>query len=104
MLWILCLKKSFGCVGIVKNNKLVGILTDGDIRRILQNNHNYNFENTTVSSFMNKNPITITNNELMVKAINIMNEKKITSIFIVDEKQLPTGIIHMHDCLKAGLI
>jgi len=89
-------KKSFGCIGVInKNYKLVGIITDGDLRR----NLNSKFFDKKASEIMTKNP-TVANKEMIVgEAINLMNNKKITSLFIC-EKHKPIGIVHIHDLLR----
>ena len=89
-------KKSFGCVGVVNNNKkLIGIITDGDLRR----NMNDNLFNLKAINLMTKNPSTGNKEMLVGEALNIMNNKKITSLFIC-EKNKPVGIIHIHDLLR----
>ena len=89
-------KKSFGCVGVVNNNKkLIGIITDGDLRR----NMNDNLFNLKALNLMTKNPSTGNKDMLVGEALNIMNNKKITSLFIC-EKNKPVGIIHIHDLLR----
>ena len=89
-------KKSFGCVGVInKLNKLVGIITDGDLRRNMDND----FINKTAAEVMTKNPNIIDDKTLVGEAINIMNAKGITSLFICKKKQ-PIGIIHIHDLLR----
>ena len=93
--------KMLGCVGIVnKDGELIGILTDGDLRRIFSN---CNFD-CKVSDVMVKNPKTIAPDVLLVEAINKMNNtgKGITQLFVVENKK-PIGIIHIHDCLRAGV-
>ena len=93
--------KMLGCVGIVdKNGDLIGIITDGDLRRwmspglILEK----------VSTVMTKNPKTIGPDALAVEALKTMNTtgKGITNLFVVDGKK-PIGLIHIHDCLRAGV-
>ena len=89
-------KKSFGCVGVVNNNKkLIGIITDGDLRR----NMNDNLFNLKALNLMTKNPSTGNKDMLVGEALNLMNSKKITSLFIC-EKNKPLGIIHIHDLLR----
>ena len=89
-------KKSFGCVGVVNNNKkLIGIITDGDLRR---NMNDYLF-NLKALNLMTKNPSTGNKDMLVGEALNLMNNKKITSLFIC-EKNKPVGIIHIHDLLR----
>ena len=93
---LLMTKKSFGCVGVINRlNKLIGIITDGDLRR----NMNLNLVNKLASEVMTKNPTVVKKNLLVGEAINIMNEKKITSLFVC-EKKTPIGIIHIHDLLR----
>ena len=89
-------KKSFGCIGVINNSKkLVGIITDGDLRK----NMNSKLFNLTASELMTKNPATGDANMLVGEALNIMNNKKITNLFIC-EKNKPIGIIHVHDLLR----
>ena len=89
-------KKSFGCIGVINNSKkLVGIITDGDLRK----NMNSKLFNLTASELMTKNPAKGDANMLVGEALNIMNKKKITNLFIC-EKNKPIGIIHVHDLLR----
>ena len=89
-------KKSFGCVGVINQKKeIVGIITDGDLRRKL----NSKFFEIKAAEIMTKNP-TVANKKMLVgEAINLMNSKKITSLFICDKKK-PLGIVHIHDLLR----
>lgn len=92
--------KMLGCVGILdKNGDLIGMITDGDLRRWMSPN----LITEKVSKVMTKNPRTITKDILIAEAVNIMNNtgKGITNVFVVDGKK-PIGIVHIHDCLKAG--
>ena len=89
-------KKSFGCIGVInKNEQIVGIITDGDLRRKL----NSKFFEKKASEIMTKNPTLANKNMLVGEAINLMNSKKITSLFICDKKR-PLGIVHIHDLLR----
>jgi len=89
-------KKSFGCVGVInKKKQIIGIITDGDLRRKL----NSKFFNKKASEVMTKNPTLALKNMLVGEAINLMNTKKITSLFICDKKK-PIGIVHIHDLLR----
>ena len=88
--------KGEGCVGVVsKKNQLIGIITDGDIRR----NMNPELLDKNVKEVMTRKPKTLSPNTLISKALKIMNEESITNIFITKQKK-PIGIIHMHDILK----
>ena len=88
--------KGEGCVGVIsKKNELIGIITDGDIRR----NMKQNLLNKNVTEIMTKKPRTLGPSTLISKALKLMNDKSITNIFITEKKK-PIGIIHMHDILK----
>ena len=93
---IIMTKKSFGCLGVVdKNKKIIGIITDGDLRRKM----NSKFFEKKAHEVMTKNP-TIANKQMVVgEALNIMNRKKITSLFVCENRK-PIGIIHIHDLLR----
>ena len=93
---IIMTKKSFGCIGVISNSrKLIGIITDGDLRKKMNNK----LFNLTDSELMTKNPTTGEKNMLIGEALHIMNNKKITNLFIC-EKNKPIGIIHIHDLLR----
>ncbi len=89
-------KKSFGCLGVInKDNRIVGIITDGDLRRKI----NSKFFEKKASEIMTKKP-TLADKEMLVgEALNLMNSKKITSLFVCENKK-PIGIIHIHDLLR----
>jgi len=99
-------EKQFGCVGIVDDQGyLVGIFTDGDLRRLVQENS----LGATAGDILIANPKTIRLSALALEAVGFMNTSKITSLFVVSDdeagsaKHKPLGILHMHDCLKAGI-
>ncbi len=94
-------EKMLGCVGILDNNgDLIGMITDGDLRRWMAPN----LIEENVTKVMTKNPRTIEPDALIAEAVNIMNTtgRGITNMFVVDGKK-PVGIVHIHDCLKAGV-
>jgi len=90
---------------IIKNNKgsTIGIITDGDFKRIAQK-HN-KFENLLLKKVMKKNPFSVERDTLAASALSIMNSKKITSlcVHINKNKKKTIGIIHMHDILKSNI-
>jgi arabinose-5-phosphate isomerase len=91
--------KSFGVVGITDaNGKLSGIITDGDLRR-----HMAGLMDKIAKQVMHASPRTIRPDALAAEALGIMNDKKITCLFAVDEAGKPVGLIHIHDCLRAGV-
>jgi len=89
-------RKSFGCIGVINSSKkLIGIITDGDLRR----NMDESFLNKKASEIMTKKPTIADKNLLVGEAINIMNENKITGLFVCENSK-PIGIIHIHDLLR----
>ena len=89
-------QKSFGCIGVINTSKkLIGIITDGDLRRSMSKE----IINKKAGDVMTKKPATIDINTLVGEAINIMNTNKITSLFICKNK-IPLGIVHIHDLLR----
>jgi len=94
--------KGFGATAVVdEEGKLVGIITDGDLRRFV--NRGGSFENTRAKDVMTRNPKTIKPDELALKALRKMEDHNITVLIVVNEERKPIGIIHMHDILKAEL-
>ena len=92
-------EKGFGCVGIVgKSGELSGIITDGDLRRHI----NQPMADLNVEDVMTSDPRTVASTTLASAAVAAMNEKKLTVLFVLDGKK-PVGLIHMHDLLKAGV-
>ncbi|MDI7775602.1 KpsF/GutQ family sugar-phosphate isomerase [Asticcacaulis sp. EMRT-3] len=91
--------KSFGAVGLTDaDGKLSGIITDGDLRR-----HMDGLMDKTAAQVMHRGPLTIAPDALAAEALGVMNERKITSLFVVDADRTPLGLIHIHDCLRAGV-
>ncbi|WP_145596317.1 KpsF/GutQ family sugar-phosphate isomerase [Candidatus Pelagibacter sp. FZCC0015] len=86
-----------------KNKKSVGIITDGQIRRISQKK--INFQSLQVKEIMTKKPIFIDKNELAAKALNLMNSKKITSLIVNNKKkpQVAIGVVHVHSILQSNI-
>ena len=92
-------KKNFGCIGVLDLSKsLVGIITDGDLRRHMKDN----MLQKKAKDVMSRNPKIITENTFVSDALEIINNYKITSLFIIKDlnNKKPTGIIHLHDCLR----
>jgi len=91
--------KRLGCVGFVnQNGELTGMFTDGDLRRCL----NEDLKTAKASDIMTKRPITLEKEIFATEAIKIMNDKKITNIFVVEDN-MPVGVVHIHDLLKSGV-
>ncbi|HET7083430.1 MAG TPA: KpsF/GutQ family sugar-phosphate isomerase [Rhizomicrobium sp.] len=91
-----------GCVGIVDaHGDLVGIVTDGDVRRHAEGG----IENRKADEIMTKGPKIARPDQLAAEALALMTEKKITQLFVVAEGEAkPLGVVHIHDCLRAGLV
>ena len=92
--------KSFGVVGVTgPKGKLEGVVTDGDLRRHM----NAKLLSAKVSAIMTKGGVRANPDQLASEAVAVMNENKITTLFVI-AKDLPVGILHIHDCLRAGVI
>ncbi len=92
--------KHLGCTGVINDQqKLIGIITDGDLRRHITKD----FLVLNASQIMTKKPLEISQEMLAIEAVAIMNKKSITSLFVVDSGFV-VGILHIHDCLRAGVV
>jgi arabinose-5-phosphate isomerase len=87
---------------INRSGVLVGIFTDGDLRRHLE--EDVNLAQRKVRDVMTKNPITVKKDTLAVEALRILQEKKIDEVPVVDDKRRPIGLLDVQDLLKAGLV
>ena len=94
--------KKVGFTGIVNDkNKLMGILTDGDLRRALLNNKNIN---SSIEECMTKNPITLKGTEMAIEAVNIMDKSKINCFLITDDNQKVIGMLNLNDLFASKVI
>ncbi len=92
----------FGIAGMEEGGRLVGCLSDGDLRRLMESG-SIDLD-TQVSTLMHKAPFTIESDHLASEAVRMMEEHKVTVLFVVDDPvSLPAGIVHMHDLLRAGV-
>ncbi|MBF0332526.1 MAG: KpsF/GutQ family sugar-phosphate isomerase [Alphaproteobacteria bacterium] len=92
--------KSFGCAGVIdERGLLAGVITDGDLRRHMSRD----LVDQTAAEVMTRAPRTIGPRLLAVEALQQMNARAITSLFVVDDEGRPIGILHVHDCLRTGL-
>ena len=95
-------KNRLGATAVIDNeNKVLGIITDGDIRRMLET-HNQ-FQELTAKDIYHTNPITITADTLAIEAAKWMEQKDISQVIVVDKEHYK-GIIHIHDLMKEGII
>ena len=89
-------RKKLGITAVVEGEKLVGMISDGDLRRLLER-RGKDVLDLTAAECMTREPKTIGPNEFAATALAIMEEKKITSLAVVDEKSRLQGIVHLHD-------
>ncbi len=95
-------KKMLGVAAVVDNNRLIGIVTDGDIRRMLEK---YDIlTGLTARDIMNGNPKVVNENEMAVAAMHILESHSISQLLAVDDKGSYTGVVHLHDLIKEGII
>jgi arabinose-5-phosphate isomerase len=94
-------EKRLGVTAVIENNKVVGIITDGDIRRML--NDRDSIAGLTAQDIMTKNTKMITTESMVIDAFNIMEDFSITQLVVVDEGEFK-GILHLHDILKEGIV
>jgi arabinose-5-phosphate isomerase len=94
--------KRLGCTAVAESDrKLLGIITDGDLRRMLQKDAN--LSGIKASEIMTKNPKSIAKDEFAVKALQIMQTSSITQLVVMEEDKV-AGFIHLHDLLKEGIV
>jgi arabinose-5-phosphate isomerase len=96
-------RKKLGVTAVVEGEKLVGIISDGDLRRLLEK-RGKDVLDLTAGECMTKNPKTITREEFAATALSVMEEKKITSLLVVDRDQRIEGIVHLHDLWSTELV
>ncbi|NRB10762.1 MAG: KpsF/GutQ family sugar-phosphate isomerase [Rickettsiaceae bacterium] len=97
---IIITEKSLGCAIVIDdNNKLIGIVTDGDVRRHINDDLN----KIKAIDVMTKNPVAITKEKLATEALHIMNNKAITALPVINDINEVIGIIHIHDILRNGI-
>ncbi len=95
--------KRFGVTSVVnKKGELIGIFTDGDLRRLIEKTAN--FFDLKAKEAMTTNPKVISENALAARALNLMEFFNITCLIIVNGERKPSGIVHLHDLLKAGVV
>lgn len=95
--------KGMGMTSVVNSQgQLLGVYTDGDLRRTLDGG--FDIRQTKIKEVMTRNCKTIDQQALAVECLETMEKYKITSLLIVDEQQVPIGAIHMHDLLRAGIV
>ncbi|SHI51965.1 KpsF/GutQ family sugar-phosphate isomerase [Flavobacterium haoranii] len=94
-------EKRLGVTAVIDNNKVIGIITDGDIRRML--NANDSFTHLTAQDIMTKNPKNISSDILVSEALSILENNSITQLMVIDNDEYK-GVLHLHDILKEGIV
>lgn len=94
--------KRLGCTCVMgKNGRLMGIITDGDLRRLIERRHD--IWDLKAKEVMTRDPKCIRTGTLAARAIHVMEKYSITQLIVMDENEDPVGIVHLHDLLKAGI-
>ena len=96
-------QKGFGMTSVMSSdNRLIGVFTDGDLRRIFDLDIDIN--TTTIDKVMTSDPKTIHQNMLAAEALTLMEDRAITALIVKDNESYPVGIVHLHDILRAGVV
>jgi len=96
-------RKKLGVTAVVEGERLVGVISDGDLRRLLEK-RGKDVLDLTAGEAMTKNPRTIAAGEFAATALALMEEKKITSLMVVDAAAKLEGIVHLHDLWSTELV
>ena len=94
-------EKRLGVTAVIENNNIIGIITDGDIRRMLTKSTDIN--SLSASNIMSKNPKTISINAMAIDALETLESNDITQILVTNENKEYLGVVHLHDLIKEGI-
>ena len=94
-------EKRLGVTAVTENSRIVGIITDGDLRRMLTKSED--FSKLSAEDIMSKSPKTININAMAIEAMELMESNKISQLLVEDNEQY-AGVIHLHDLIKEGII
>jgi arabinose-5-phosphate isomerase len=94
-------KKRMGATAVISQNRVVGMITDGDIRRMIE--HTTQLADISAKDIMSSTPVTVDKNELAVSVVAVLREKKISQIIVLDNGEY-CGMVHIHDFNKEGLL
>ncbi len=92
-------EKGFGIAGVTEGGRLAGVISDGDLRRNMAH-----LMERTAGEVATRSPRVVPPDLLAAEALAMMSEAKITALFVTDAQARPVGILHLHDCLRAGLV
>jgi arabinose-5-phosphate isomerase len=93
--------KMYGATAVISNNEIIGVITDGDIRRALEKK--VDIYNLKASDIMTSNPKTININLLAVDSLNIMKKNNISQLLVIDDSKKYVGVVHFLDLIKEGI-
>ncbi|MBN9678427.1 KpsF/GutQ family sugar-phosphate isomerase [Salipiger bermudensis] len=91
--------KGFGIAVLVRDGRLFGVITDGDLRRNMDT-----LMQSTPSEIANRTPVTVPADYLAAEALALLNERKVSALLVLDQNDTPVGVLHMHDFLRAGVM
>jgi arabinose-5-phosphate isomerase len=94
-------ERRLGVTAVLENEKIVGIITDGDLRRMLSKTTDIN--HFTAKDIMGKNPKTVVENAMAIEALEKLETNSITQILVVDAEEKYVGVVHLHDLIKEGI-
>tara|TARA_B110000902_G_scaffold261790_1_gene337302 strand:- start:200 stop:1168 length:969 start_codon:yes stop_codon:yes gene_type:complete len=94
-------EKRLGVTAVIKNDKIIGIITDGDLRRMLSKTTE--IHNFTAKDIMGNNPKTIHENAMAIEALDALENNSITQILVTDDANKYVGVVHLHDLIKEGI-
>ncbi|MBT7815990.1 MAG: KpsF/GutQ family sugar-phosphate isomerase [Polaribacter sp.] len=94
-------EKRLGVTAVIKNDKIIGIITDGDLRRMLSKTTEIN--NFKAKDIMGNNPKTINENAMAIEALDALENNSITQILVTDDTNRYAGVVHLHDLIKEGI-
>lgn len=94
--------KRLGVAAVVDNDQLVGVITDGDLRRMLLKN--LSIDSTLAKDIMTVNPKCVHEDDMAIKALNLMRQNNITQAIVLNNQNRYAGVIHLHDLLKEGIV
>jgi len=93
--------KMYGATAVMLNNQIVGVITDGDLRRVLEKK--VDIYNLKASDIMNSNPKIVSINSQAIDSLNIMEKNKISQLLVIDDSKKYVGVIHFLDLIKEGI-
>ncbi|WP_439131846.1 KpsF/GutQ family sugar-phosphate isomerase [Polaribacter sp.] len=94
-------EKRLGVTAVINNKKIIGIITDGDIRRMLSKSSD--IKNFVANDIMSKTPKTIHQDAMAIDALDALEAHSITQILVIDDANNYTGVVHLHDLIKEGI-